>query len=76
MVTGNYEIRIRGCLGEALRAAFAGLTVTKPVETVVYGPLADQAALHGLLDTIHALGLEVVEVRRLPQREGGAPAPP
>jgi len=36
------------------------------VETVLHGPVQDQAALYGLLDRIQALGLELVEVRRLP----------
>jgi hypothetical protein len=38
----------------------------EPVETVIHGPVQDQAALYGLLDQIQALGLELVEVRRLP----------
>ena len=35
-------------------------------ETVLDGPVADQTGLHGLLDRIQSLGLELVEVRRLP----------
>jgi hypothetical protein len=67
----SYEIRITGRVGEALQAAFEDLTVTiNPAETVLYGRVQDQAALRGLLDRIQDLGLEVVEVRRLP------PAPP
>ena len=38
----------------------------EPVETVLHGPVRDQAELHGLIDRIRALGLELVEVRRLP----------
>jgi hypothetical protein len=38
----------------------------RPVETVLAGPVADQSALHGLIRRIEALGLEMVEVRRLP----------
>ena len=38
----------------------------EPVETVLHGPLADQAALHGVIDLVRALGLELVEVRKLP----------
>jgi hypothetical protein len=36
------------------------------VETVLHGPVQDQSSLHGLLDRIQALGLELVEIRRLP----------
>jgi hypothetical protein len=67
MPARSYEIRIQGHVGEALQAAFEDMTVTiNPVETVLHGELLDQAALHGLLDRIQELGLEVVEVRRLP----------
>jgi hypothetical protein len=38
----------------------------KPAETVMRGPVRDQAELHGLLDRIQSLGLELIEVRRLP----------
>ena len=40
------------------------------METVIHGPVADQAALHGVIDLVNALGLELIEVRRLP---GGVP---
>ena len=47
-------------------AAFEGMHASvEPVETVLR-PVEDQAALYGLLDRIQALGLELVEVRRLP----------
>jgi hypothetical protein len=65
---GDYEIRIMGRLSDSLLAAFEGLTTTvRPVATVLYGPVQDQAALGGLLDRILSSGLEVVEVRRLPR---------
>jgi hypothetical protein len=64
---GSYEIRIKGRLSESLLAAFEGLSATvEPVETVLHGPLADQSSLHDLLDRIQSLGLELVEIRRLP----------
>jgi hypothetical protein len=77
---GSYEIRIKGRLSDSLLAAFEGLTASvepvEPVETVLHGPVQDQAALYGLLDRIQALGLELVEVRRLPDlpEEPGEPA--
>jgi hypothetical protein len=40
-------------------------TTTAPVDTVLEGTVDDGAALHGLLRRIEALGLELVEVRRL-----------
>ena len=72
---GDYEIRIKGRLSDSLLAAFEGLTATEqPVETVLYGPVRDQASLHGLLDRIQSLGLEVIEIRRLPASADDAPA--
>ena len=64
---GDYEIRIKGRLSDSLLATFEGLTATvQPVETVLYGPVQDQAALYGLLDRIQSLGLELVEIRFQP----------
>jgi hypothetical protein len=64
---GSYEIRIKGRLSDSLLMAFEGLTATvEPVETVLHGPVPDQSSLHGLLDRIQSLGLELVEIRRLP----------
>jgi hypothetical protein len=72
---GDYEIRIKGRLSDSLLAAFEGLTATEqPVETVLYGLVRDQASLHGLLDRIQSLGLEVVEIRRLPASADEVPA--
>jgi hypothetical protein len=74
---GSYEIRIKGRLSDSLVAAFEGLTATvEPVETVLHGPVGDQSSLHGLLDRIQSLGLELVEVRRLPPSSGEVPAEP
>ena len=60
-----YEIRVRGQLGEMLLGAFPGLHAqAKGAETVLSGALPDQAALHGVLAQIEALGLELLELRR------------
>jgi hypothetical protein len=62
----SYEIRIRGRLGQGLLAAFEGFEAeVEPPETVLRGTPADQAALHGVLERIQSLGLELVEVRRI-----------
>lgn len=64
----EYEIRVQGRVTPALLARFEGLQATvEPVETVLHGPVEDQAALHGVIDLVNALGLELVEVRRLPR---------
>jgi hypothetical protein len=69
-MTPQYEIRIRGRVHAALLEDFDGLAQsTEKVETVLHGPVVDQAALHGLLQRIEGLGLELVEVRRLPAAE-------
>ena len=80
MAAANYEIRIKGRISDSLRSAFEGLAVsTEPVETIVYGPLAGQEAVHQLLIRLESIGLEVVEFRRLPGETGdpgAAPASP
>ena len=54
-------------MSEETAFAFDGLSVdVRPVETVLHGDITDQAALHGLLDRVADLGLELIEVRRLP----------
>jgi hypothetical protein len=63
----RYEIRVRGRLGETICSAFPDLQARPGGDdTVLAGMLADQAALYGVLAEIEALGLELLEVRRLP----------
>jgi hypothetical protein len=62
----QYEIRVRGHLGETMRSAFPGLRAqSHGKDTVLTGVLPDQAALYGVLAEIEALGLELLEVRRI-----------
>lgn len=71
MASSRYEIRIKGRLGEPLVESFEGMRAEiEPVETVLHGPVADQAALRRLLIQVQELGLELVEVRRLVTRRG------
>jgi hypothetical protein len=63
----RYEIRIRGRLGETICSAFPALRARSDGgDTVLTGVLYDQAALYGVLAEVEALGLELIEVRRLP----------
>jgi hypothetical protein len=63
----TYEIRVRGRISNAALERLEGMQGGPGgVETVLHGPVRDQAELHGLLDRINTLGLELVEVRRLP----------
>jgi hypothetical protein len=64
----RYAVRVRGRPSDVERAALVGLEIAvDPVRTVLRGRLPDQAALLGVLARTRLLGLEVVEVRRLPQ---------
>jgi hypothetical protein len=61
----RYEIRVRSHLGETMLRAFPALRAEKRGrDTILRGALRDQAALHGVLAQIEALGLELLEVRR------------
>ena len=70
----RYQIRVRGRLGETIRSAFPALRArVDGGDTLLTGVLADQAALYGVLAEAEALGLELIEVRRLPPEEPGEP---
>jgi hypothetical protein len=61
----TYEIRIADQLDEATLASFAGLDVSvRAGVTVIIGQF-DQAALHGMLEMIRSLGLDLLEARRV-----------
>ena len=62
-----YEIRIKGHLDDRWAAWFEGLTLTLEDngETLLTGPVVDQAALHGLLRKVRDLGMPLVSVTRV-----------
>ena len=64
-----YEIRIEGHIQARWSDWFEGLEIRNESngETRLCGPLADQAALLGVLEKIHALNLKLINVRRLPE---------
>jgi hypothetical protein len=61
---GRYEIRLKGHLDSRWAAWFDGLSLTNESDgtTVIRGPVADQAALHGLLQKVRDIGLPLVSV--------------
>ncbi len=66
MPSSYYEIRVSGTLPPEALLDFDRLTASvEPVETVVHGPLRDQAALTGLLARLETFGVKVMEIRRL-----------
>lgn len=61
----SYEIRIAGRVDETTLTSFAGLTVRHCDEVTVVTGQFDQAALHGMLEMIRSLGLDLLEARRI-----------
>ncbi len=61
---GLYEIRLKGHLDDRWADWFDGLTITRADngETLLTGPVVDQAALHGLLRKVRDLGMPLVSV--------------
>jgi len=70
-----YEIRIQGHLGPEWSDWFEGLTVTLEEDgnTLLRGPVNDQAALHGLLRKVRDLGVPLLSVRCVEHNEKDAP---
>ena len=62
-----HEIRVQGHLDDRWIDWLEGLALTRENDgtTTLTGPLADQAALHGVLNTIRDLNLPIVSVRRV-----------
>jgi hypothetical protein len=66
-VENLYEIRVKGRVTGALLEHFEDLSARiEPGGTLLLGRIEDQASLHGLLDRIESVGLELIELRRMP----------
>jgi len=65
--SGLYEIRLKGHLNDRWSDWFGGLTITLEDngDTLLTGPVIDQAALHGLLKKVRDLGMPLVSVSPL-----------
>jgi hypothetical protein len=63
----RYVIRVKGHLDQRWADWFDGLTLTRESTgtTLLEGPLADQAALHGVLTKIRDLGLPIISVQSI-----------
>ena len=73
----RYEIRVKGRLDSRWTDWLGGLTVapTRRGDTLLAGALADQAALHGVLERIRDLNLTLLAVRRVEARREDPPGP-
>jgi hypothetical protein len=73
----RYEIRIRGRLASRWATWFDGMALTAGADgtTVLEGPVADQAALHGLLHKVRDIGLPLISVTQLDAGRPARPAP-
>ena len=68
----QYEIRVKGHLDRRWEAWFDGLTLTAAGDgtTVIAGPIVDQAALHGVLQKLHDIGVPLLALTQIqPQGE-------
>jgi hypothetical protein len=74
---GRYEIRLKGHLESRWASWFDGLALTKESDgsTVIRGIVADQSALHGLLQKVRDLGVPLLSVTRI-ESEEAASVPP
>jgi hypothetical protein len=77
VTTRSYEIRVRGQISPDELVEFENVTaVVEPAETVLRGRVTDQAALQGILQRLHGLGLDLIEVHRFPDGSPADPDPP
>lgn len=71
-VQRQYEFRVSGQMSEHTRDAVGDFSemriVPAPPETILYGAVADQAHLHGILTFLESLGLQIVYVHQLPEQ--------
>ena len=73
MALFDYEFTVTGVVPDSTLIEIEGMRVIattrssphRPAQTVMRGPVPDQAALHGIMNRLQSIGLDIVEVRRL-----------
>ena len=70
-----YQIRVQGHLGRQWTDWFGGLTITLEDngDTLMTGPVVDQAALHGVLRSVRDLGLPLLSIMEVESKQEDAP---
>jgi hypothetical protein len=73
----HYEIRVRGHLPQRWAAWFEGMDLRTAGDgtTVIAGAVADQAALHGVLQKLRDLGIALISLAEVPDTTTEGPAP-
>jgi hypothetical protein len=67
----EYEIRVSGLVPPSVLVEIEGVqAAVEPVQTVLRAPVVDQSALHGIVNRLQTVGLELIEVRRLNDQFG------
>ena len=71
-----YQIRLKSRLGDQSTDWFGGLSITLEAngDTLLTGPVVDQAALHGLLKKVRDLGITLLSVNHVEPGQADAPA--
>ena len=69
-----YEFRVKGRLSKHAEPWFEGMDISvdkahTPVQTIIRGHIPDQTALHGLISRIRDLGLTLISVNQVEQKE-------
>ena len=69
-----YQIRINGHLGHQWKDWFGGFSISLEDngDTLIIGPVVDQAALHGLLKKVRDLGMRLISVHQINHEQENA----
>lgn len=73
----DYELIVKGTLDERFGSLFGAMCLTHiPPKTVLCGHVRDQAELHGFIERIEELGLEILAIRQAHDADAGAMSSP